>query len=335
MISLKSRHRGGATRAPGPAQADADENVDVGSERAPDALVETWTRRNELIRKGMTGLLFAAIACGPIGAGLAAWQHAHPAAATIASSEARGGVDQQGRVGLFARDAVVAWLTATQGHEDQLKGWFPMAAAVSLPATAPKVADAQVASVDWVGAGQYSARVAVTVAGVRQYLQLPVYITDSGAMSVLAMPQPVAGMRGVEAPATPLVQKVSLSQELAVTMQGFVTAYAAGNGDVTRYTSPGSTVASITPAPYSAVKLTSVSSDVPIPTDRDPREGGTAQVELTADATGKQGTQHVSWLVTVRVRAGRWEVVTLDSVPGVRGAGSPQISSANTSTHPK
>ena len=62
---------------------------------------------------------------------------------------------------------------------------------------------------------------------------------------------------------------------------------------------------------------------------------GTAQVELTADATVKQGTQHVSWLVTVRVRAGRWEVVTLDSVPGVRGAGSPQISSANTSTHPK
>lgn len=330
MTILKSRHRGGATRAPEP---DSNQIADHATEPAPTAVVETWTRRNELLAKATTGLLYTALAAGPIGLATAGWVITHQTP-TTQTTTTQTSTDQRGRIGLFARDAVVAWLTATQGHEDQLKGWFPMATG-PLPTSTPKVSDPQVASVDRVGAGRYSARVAVTVGVVRQYLQVPVLITDTGAMAALAMPQPVAGMRGAESPENPLAQKVPLSQDLALTMQGFVSAYAAGSGDVTRYTSPGSAVAAITPVPYTAVKLTSVSADVPIPTDRAPREGGTAQVGLTAEATGKQGTQSVSWLVTARVRAGRWEVVTLDAVPGIRGTSFPQNSSANTSTQPQ
>lgn len=334
MNILKSRHRGAGPRSP-------EHTPDVGSdaqdatetENPSPALIETWTRRNEISRKIFTGLLYGALAAGPIALGLGGWNMTHNTAA-VATTTNHTAVDQSGRVGLFARDAVVTWLTATQGHEAQLKGWFPMATN-ALPTKTPKVSDAQVASVDQVGTGQYNARIAVTVGSARQYLQVPVYISPTGGMATLAMPQPVAGMRGIDAPENPLVQKVSLNQDLAITMQGFVAAYAAGNGDVTRYTSPGSTVAAIAPAPYTTVKLTSVSSDVPIPTDRTPREGGTAQVELTADATGKQGTQSVSWLVTVRVRAARWEVVTLDSVPGIRSAVAPQNSSTNPSTQAK
>lgn len=334
MTILKSRRRDGATSTPEHTQdVVSDDPAGMETERPSPALIETWTRRNEISRKIFTGLLYGALAAGPVALAIGGWNMTQQTAA-VATTANHTAIDRSGRVGLFARDAIVAWLTATQGHEAQLKGWFPMATN-ALPTSAPKVSDAQVASVDQVGDGQYNARIAVTVGAARQYLQVPIYISPTGGMATLAMPQPVAGMRGIDTPENPLVQKVSLSQDLAITMQGFVAAYSAGHGDVTRYTSPGSTVAAIAPAPYTTVKLTSVSSDVPIPTDRTPREGGTAQVELTADATGKQGTQSVSWLVTVRVRAARWEVVTLDSVPGIRSAVAPQNSSTNPSTQAK
>lgn len=304
---------------------------------------ESWTRRNELLRQASTIGLWGLILSGPAALSLYGAQALRPAvaAAPVVSSSTE--VDERGRVSLFARDAVVAVLSAKQGEESTVKAWVPMAVGV-LPAKAPQVSDPLLVSADEVSPHRWSVRLAVGVNGQRQYLQLPVAFDPvSGSATALAEPQPVSGVPVGSRSDDPLRRAFPLTSDLGKTLGGFVSAYAAGQGDITRYTAPGTTIQAIAPAPYRTVKLTNLKSDVAIPLDRLPREGGTAQVLIAADATtADKVTQHVSWVVTVKVRAARWEIASLDSVPGVRpaalrpaAAGTPDPSAGTSAPAPK
>ncbi len=322
MIKLKRR---GAVSAPSTEQGAAPTPQDA------DATIETWTRRSELLRKATTAGIFACLACAPIALGVGVWNAAHPATAVASQGVMTAGVDERGRVSAYGRDAVVAWLGAAQGQEAVVQEWFPTST-LQLPVSAPKLSDPMVVSADAVAAHRWNVRVAVTVNGVREFLQVPVaYNPTTTAMGALTLPSPVPGLVRGRRLENPVSQNVPTTSDLGRTLTGFAQSFAAGQGDVTRYTSPNSPVVAISPAPFSTVTITGLSSDVPIPLDRGPHEGGTAQILVTAQATGKQtGMQTVTWTLTVRVRAGRWEVATLDSVPGVRGT-TPAVVASNPS----
>lgn len=307
-------------RNPQPHQDDdLDHEADGG---APG--LETWTNRNRLITRATTAGLVLAIALAPAHL---VYDLVTPDQAAVASPTSTTNSslrDQKGRVGLYARDAVVAYLSATQTQSAEVKAWFSMFQG-SLPEKAPKLSDPVVASADMIAPDRWTVRVAVTVGGVRQYLQVPVAVDPaSGAISTMALPQPVPGPLTGAAVKTEMSEGVSPSSSLGITLSGFTAALAAGQGDITRYTSPGSTIAAIAPRPFEKVAISSITSDVAIPTHRDPHEGGTAQVMVRATGTGQQvGTQEVSWVLTVKARAGRWEVFSLDSVPGIRSGATP------------
>jgi len=90
-----------------------------------------------------------------------------------------------------------------------------------------------------------------------------------------------------------------------------------GTGDVTRYVSPGTSITSVAPAPYSAVRVLEVRTDQDL---RDspmvvPR-GSDLHVLVTAAATVSAEQQiTVQYPLTLKVRASRWEVASLDPAP--------------------
>lgn len=300
-------------------------------EAAEVAPVEKWTRGRSLARRGTSAAIMGALLCGPAAAGVLLWdRYLAPVPVQIQSSGAPTTlVDERARAGLYGRDVVVMWLTAVRGQERLLTSWLPPASNTVLPEKAPSVSDPVVASTDQVAPHQWAVRVAVTIDGQRRYLQLPVLFDPAiGSATGLALPQPVGATPVGDLVQNPLTVQVSTSTDLGQMLAGFVSAFAAGQGDITRYISPGAPIMAIQPAPYQSVRLVSLASDVSIPTNRAPREGGTAQVLVVAQATdAKKRVQTVSWVLTVRARATLWEVASVDAVPGVR-TGAPTAASA-------
>jgi hypothetical protein len=88
----------------------------------------------------------------------------------------------------------------------------------------------------------------------------------------------------------------------------FLAAYLAGEGELARYTSPGSPLSAVQPAPFSTVEIVEVGS-VPTP-------DGDRQVVARVVGTDDSGrTQVLQYALVVAEREGRWEVAELLPAP--------------------
>jgi len=139
----------------------------------------------------------------------------------------------------------------------------------------------------------------------------------AGSMIATALPAPVPAPGTTATPELAYQYTAALSEPLASMVGQFLGALLTGTGDVTRYVSPGTSITSVAPAPYSAVRVLEVRTDQDL---RDspmvvPR-GSDLHVLVTAAATVSAEQQiTVQYPLTLKVRASRWEVASLDPAP--------------------
>lgn len=116
----------------------------------------------------------------------------------------------------------------------------------------------------------------------------------------------------------------------------FLAALLAGDGEVSRYSSPGAVIRPIIPAPYAGVELVSLVRDTS-PSSGDssgataaPGTGQRLRVLATIRVSGSDGIQMLSYPLRLTSRAGRWEVSSLDGAPPLGDAHQPPVAPAPT-----
>lgn len=133
---------------------------------------------------------------------------------------------------------------------------------------------------------------------------------------------------------------VPVSGPIGDTVQHFLDAYLTGNGEIERYTSPGVTIAPVSPPSASKVAVHTIAA-IPVSGDAQdadsvPSDGVTVHVLVQTMVTGSGGSDiPMDYPLTLRSRAGRWEVQSLDPAPVTQrasGAASPQPSDSSEPT---
>lgn len=181
-----------------------------------------------------------------VGAGLAYGSAMRPQAAPVVQQETGSGRDQSAEA--FAANLVGAWLSATSDDSRTLEMYMPEMNE-SVEAENPvEYRDLTVVSAEETEQGPLSVIVSATVKTTEkvddeeiekwtpQYFQVAVTETD-GRIAALNLPTPVQQPGPAEMPQLNYPAEVE-DQEIQDTVQEFLSAYAAGDGDVTRFTSP-------------------------------------------------------------------------------------------------
>jgi hypothetical protein len=97
-------------------------------------------------------------------------------------------------------------------------------------------------------------------------------------------------------------------EEMASTVEGFLSALVAGDGDVSRYLAPGVEIAPVTPAPFRQITLQRWSVTELSDTE--------VRIRLTARGASAGGVPRtVAYELGLEERAGRWEVRSLSGAP--------------------
>lgn len=136
----------------------------------------------------------------------------------------------------------------------------------------------------------------------------------AGVYSVLGMPSPIPGPGPGRADAPTLGYQHSAGPELNKAISDFLAAYAAGTGDVSRYVTPGSGIGAIQPAPYSEVKVRSVTT-VDEVTAGTPKDRTQARALVVVDLVVGNVQQQSQYALTLTARGGQWEVSAVDPAP--------------------
>jgi hypothetical protein len=187
------------------------------------------------------------------------------------------------------------WLatrTVSLGAEEIAPGYFAVTVAVDLMAKDPHSGDQP----SWlpVGARFYTVGVMDTGSG---------WVADGPPTLVAAPP-------GGTPPELLVERMDGLSDvpglEEAVTR--FLAAYLTGEGELTRYTSPGSPLSAVQPPPFAAVEIVEAGSVVASDGDRQ-------VVALVVGTDGSGRTQLLQYALMLSERDGRWEVAELLPAP--------------------
>jgi hypothetical protein len=151
------------------------------------------------------------------------------------------------------------------------------------------------------------------VAAGTWYLEVGVARTDEGLIAVAepaVVPAPAEPTDAPRPAGEGLGVPAQDDEEMANTVQGFLSALVAGSGDVSRYLAPDVEIAPVTPAPFSEVALQRWAVT--------PVDEGEARVRLVARATSAAGVPRtVSYELGLAQRAGRWEVTSLSGAPTI------------------
>lgn len=327
----------GFRRAGGP-----DDTRSAGG-RGPRA-VDTDPQRTKAVRPNAQVAarvgLWALVALGAIG-GL--FGLLRPTTQTVAPSDDAGAsATTPPEVAGFGELAVTTWLQADgDGAEAQLDPLF----AVDPPANGGDVGrrrvtgDATAVATREVSDDYWAVTVAAPVdewaEGAWQpagtwYVEVGVARTGEGLVAVsepAIVPAPAEPRDAPEPDGAGLSAPSQDDEDMATTVEGFLRALLAGNGDVSRYLAPGVEVLPVTPAPFGDVALRRWAIT-------DTGEGQ-VRVRLSARATSAAGVARtVSYELGLSERSGRWEVTSLSGAPAIaRGdGGSSRASSTATTT---
>lgn len=222
--------------------------------------------------------------------------------------------------GAFAEDFVQTYLGASSGDQEKLARFVDGTKQISLPKTGQQVADPLVVyqSRTFVSGTVevWSVTVSVRVGrdGTRQYFRVPVSVSE-GSLRALTLPAavepPAIGADLAQAYSAPCGEETALTQVAT----GFLGAYLAGKGDVTRYVSVDSGITALRPAPYSEISAIAVTGEE----NNCGTEGSSARVLATV--TPKAGTGNAPTLaypLTMVRGEGQWQVQAIDTLPALR-----------------
>ncbi|GAB2490684.1 conjugal transfer protein [Promicromonospora xylanilytica] len=313
-------------------------------ENPPPQVVE-WSNGPALVTKAWGALLALALLAGPAAL---VWTALRPAPAPVSAAAGAASTGETAAANERAVELVETWLRA-DSDDKQLIASLTNAPVGSLPQEGLTIRDSSVAQVEQTDDGVWSVTVGVDVAEpapgstpppagakadkekaevplvwVRRYFQVPVLVdrTDtrwSGpelAVTALALPAPVPGpASAAEPPNLDYPETISPTSAAGESVTGFLSALVAGDGEITRYLRPGTSINAVLPAPYSAVTVTGIKGSHEVAEDPADDKGTHAltTVELTRLDGEKTTAQYVLTLVA---RDGRWEVAGLE--PAVR-----------------
>ncbi|MFE5549680.1 conjugal transfer protein [Streptomyces sp. NPDC056534] len=254
----------------------------------------------------------------------------------------------QGAAG-FATLFVAAYLSAGRGDEPKLAAYYPPATGLQLEGVSGQHRGEQltVVRLRQSEASVWSVTIAAHVIGVQtptssaqpggsptgpaepvRYFQVPVATASGGggvtAYTALALPAEVSapprakspemvyGAMGPALPTDPRTQAVT----------SFLTAYLMrADAELDRYLAPGTQLTAPSPAPYSGIAVDQLAVEGESgsePTVSVPGDGTTLRLLVAVRATGQDGVRlPLAYALTLKARAGRWEIASLDSAPAV------------------
>lgn len=268
--------------------------------------------------------LAATVLCGPVSLFVAASLGARPIQARASAKTETVTAQDAARVGEFAQRVVRAWLSATRAEPGDLGVLFDGVSGLQLPERPTRVDTAETADVTPTSvAGIYQATVAATVEGTPRYYAVPVQVGGgadgadgaAGVLTALALPAPAAAPVTAHAPESAYRSTFLPSGATSTAVQAFLRALLTGQGDVTRYISPGAPIEAIAPAPYVRVDLSAVAG---LSDEVQPAEG--KQVHVLATAVGADAAKRTTttqYALTLKARGGRWEVAAIDLAPAI------------------
>ncbi|MFD7309223.1 hypothetical protein [Promicromonospora sp. NPDC059942] len=311
----------------------------------PPAVVE-WSNGPALATKAWGALLALALLAGPAAL---VWTALRPAPAPVTAVAGAASTAQSAAATERAVELVETWLRA-DSNDKQLIASLTNAPVGTLPQEGQTIRDSSVAQVEEAENDVWSVTVGVDVAEpapgstpppadgqakegeqaevplvwVRRYFQVPVLVqrTDtrySGpdlAVTALALPSPVPGPAAVaEAPDLGYSETISPTSPAGQSVAGFLAAMVAGDGEITRYLRPGTSVSAVTPAPYTAVAVTGIKGSHEV--TENPADGDGTHALTTVELTRLDGNKTTAqYVLTLVARDGRWEVAGVE--PAVR-----------------
>ena len=216
---------------------------------------------------------------------------------------------------------VAAWLAAGEGQEEPLRAFFPAVpsligvrpgglwaartAAVAASEDAPGywsvTVAADVVSVDragvWTPMGSRYYLVAVAAAGTG--------LVATSLPAQVAAPPLARSPRLAYQPAGAAVVR-----DVQDSVERFITAYVAGDGELDRYITPGAPLRPVRPAPFAKAEVTSLAADGPAVA------GKRVRVLAAVRATDPAGrVSMLSYPLALAARDGRWEVAEVLGTP--------------------
>lgn len=303
-----------------------------------------WTMGSQLGAVAVTGLLWLAVALGPIALVVVLWQSSHSSSDPVAGGLTAESQSSQLVAGEFATRVVTVWLSASRGQESLVQAVLPASSSQVLPEVGMTVADAVPVSYVDAGGGVWAVTVAATVTDTRstarRFFSVPIKVVGQGAAAV-SMPAEVPSTALIaNPPAVDYSVSVAPDSSVVTTSTEFLTAYLCGVGDVARVVSPQAPIGAVQPARFTSVAVNQVAAHAEIPDH--PRDGARIDVLVTASASaGLQQSVLVQYPLTLVARAGRWEVAEVrpapilatkqpspSVVPAVSGSSTPTTPSA-------
>jgi hypothetical protein len=293
--------------------------------------------------------VWALVTSGPVFGVLALTGSSTPAQGAAKSVVVSTPASATGPAG-FASLFVAAYLEAGQGTERDLAPYYSGSVVLSAKPGARKATRSTVIASREVQPGYWSITVAAEVTAKNeagkatrigvQYFRVGVQATGpASAGGTSTSDAAVAGYAATSLPAqvaAPASLKpgalvyesdrgTSSTDPAVETAKGFLSAYLTGTAELDRYTSPGVRLKAITPAPYSTVKLTGVQDDSSgSEQQKVPADGTELHQLVDVDATdAASSTVSLSYALTLKSRAGRWEVASVDDAPAIRASSAP------------
>lgn len=330
--------------------------------RPEESHIEPWTGRQDLLTRVTRYGLLTAIGAGVLALllilfGFTGSTQKTPTQRTNDAADIRG----QATASDFAQQFVIAWLEAKLGEESTLAP-FVRTDGLRLPDEAAfTVSDARVASIEESRPARtsgsapaadgapvrddrriYTVTVSASVSDPRQtkpserrYFSVPVVIADGGVRAA-SIPSPVPSPSIGADVSLGYRYRVGPSHPVTTAVQQFLAAVTSGEGEVSRYITPGTNLRALTPPPYSGVTVLDLASDRDFTGDAAasaPPEGMKTRVLATVGlAVSDRRSTTAQYALTLTARGGRWEVSALDTYPLLPAQKSaPAVGSSGTS----
>lgn len=301
--------------------------VDEAPAADPSPSPVQWSGGSALLARATTLGLWLLLLTGPalLVALLATGGFTRPPTAARAAPAAASSIAQEAAAGELAERAVLVWLTTRRGQERTMAVPLPGYSGHAKPFAADQLS---VADIRPAGDDVWSVTVGATVTDSakrtrRQYFQVPVQVGPA-ASAVLALPAVVAAPQLVAGTPPKYRQPLAVSGAIGSTVSQFLAALTAGAGDVTRYVAPGQTIRAVSSPPFTAVTVTDLNAGEELSENTPPADGSRAQLLVSAVGRTASGQQlPVAYALTVRARAGRWEIESIQPAPNPTAPATP------------
>ncbi|MEU5137035.1 conjugal transfer protein [Streptomyces californicus] len=305
---------------------------------------------SRLVRAGV----WALVASGPVLGTLAFLSSSAPAQGAAKPVARTASASPVGPAG-FAELFVAAYLQAGQGTERDLAPYYSGAVALAVKPGTRTVTQSTVIASREVQPGYWAVTVAANVTAHDgksehrsvQYFRVGIQTTGTAGTeqgdatvgyAATSLPAQVASPTALKPGGLAYeTDRGSSSADPSVeTARGFLAAYLTGTTELDRYTSPGTRLQAISPAPYAALKVTGVQDDsLGAGQQKVPTDGTVLHQLVQVEATDRVGSPvSLSYALTLRSRAGRWEVASVDEAPAIRDASSPPSAVPQTTSSP-